>query len=115
MTAKNWADVVYAQLKRGGDGAITYGDLAERLNVSVRIVYEAIRVLRLRGFAVATSGNGVWVADSAADLDVTLKHLRGRVRSQYATYAAVKRVQGRLRAIEDRGEVEQLWLDMEAA
>lgn len=111
----DYAPLLFANLKRGRDGAQSLSALSEGMGVARRSLEQAVQDLRRREYPVCSGSEGVWIAETAADLDGTLGNLRSRLRQQYATYAAVKRVQGRLRAIEDRGEVEQLWLDMEAA
>ena len=110
-----FADRLHGALLRGRDNARPISAFAEDFEVPRRVIESALQDLRRREYPVCSGSEGVWIAESAHDLDGTLGNLRSRLREQYATYAAVKRVQGRLRAVEDRGEVEQLWLDMEAA
>lgn len=103
---------LYAALHRGRDGAQSLSALAEALDVPRRTLEKAVQELRSRGYPVASGREGVWVADSHVDLAQTYQQLRHRIVEQSRTAWAVRTSMRRLRAAEDRGEVEQLWLDL---
>jgi hypothetical protein len=95
VTDLSTSDLVLLWLNRGRDGARTIGDLAETLKLPRRQVEEAVQTLRLAEWPVCSGPEGMWLGDSA-DLLQTLASLRGRLRSQYATYRALRRALARL-------------------
>jgi biotin operon repressor len=97
------AQTVLAVLSRGQDRARSYSDIAEGLGWTRRSVELQVRALRLEGWAIASSGRGVWLADPV-ELDATIASLHRRIITQYVTLR-------RLRQQRQRMNVEQttLW------
>ena len=98
-------ELVYVWLNRGRDNAEPIGSIAERLKLTRRQVEQAVTDLRRKGMAVCSGNEGVWLGDYA-DLAETYSQLRGRMRSQAVTAAAVRRT---LRRMRDR-QVQQITL-----
>lgn len=98
------AQAVLAQLGWGRDNARSLSDIAEHLGWPRRAVEAAVQALRLAGKAVASGSEGVWLADSAADMDATFAQLRRRIVSQSATAWAVRSCARRMRAADVRQE-----------
>jgi biotin operon repressor len=93
------AQAVLARLGRGKDAARPIGDLQEELGWTRRQVEQAVQSLRLQGFPVCSDGSGIWLGD-IADLDATVRSLRGRMVTQYQTYLALRRTLRRMRSVE---------------
>lgn len=106
------ADLVYVNLRRGRDAARTFGELAESMQVTRRVIEQSVQELRLRGFPIATGQSGCWLADRSGDLDETIDSGQSRLVSQYRTVRALRATRARMRAVEARGEAEQLWLPL---
>lgn len=101
------AQAVLSRLGSGRDAAQTLGSLQETLGWPRRAVEAAVQSLRLHGFPVCSDGSGVWIGD-LADVDATIRSLRGRMRNQYQTYKALRETRGRMFAT----EIKQLtWTD----
>ena len=109
MTPPDWPTLIYSHLRRGRDGARTYGELAEALDCPRRVVEAAVQDLRLHGFAIATGSEGVWLEETSAGMLAQYRALRGRALQQFRTAAAVKRTALRLRDHEQKYEQEVLW------
>ena len=115
MTPPAWPDLIYANLRRGRDGARTLGDLAEAMDCPRRVVEAAVQDLRLRGFPVATGREGVWLEETSAGMLEQYRALRARALHQFRTAAAVKRTALRLRDHEQNYEQEILFVDLDSA
>jgi len=105
-----WDDIVLVHLGRGRDHAESLGSLQERVGAPRRAIEAAVQSLRLRGLPVASGAEGVWLGD-AADVEATLRSLRGRMRSQYQTMLALRKTLRQMR----KSDVEQTTLFGEAA
>jgi Mn-dependent DtxR family transcriptional regulator len=91
MTDLPFADLLLAQLGRGGDNATTYGELTDRLRVSRRKVERGVQELRLRGWLVITDDRGCWLSYDAAEGRAMYRRLRSRYIHQAQTARAVLR------------------------
>ena len=105
MTA---AATLLAGLRRGRDNARSLSELAEDTNLPRRDLEKAIRELRLAGHPICSGSEGIYFGERAADIDATLAQLDSRIRSQFATRRALRRVRRRLAGIQ-RGEVELMF------
>ena len=74
----------------GRDNAITYGELAERLNVPRRSVEKAVRDMRLNGIPVVTGNEGAWIATSPQEAREAASRLRARGIHIYEAAAALE-------------------------
>ena len=86
-------------IPRGRDSAITYGELAERLNVPRRTVEKAIQQMRLAGVPVITGNDGVWLAETALEAQQAAQALRRRAITQLVTARALRAAGKRMAAI----------------
>lgn len=94
-------------LPLGRDHAITYGELAERLNIPRRSVEEAIRQMRLSGYPIITGSEGVWLSDDADEVFAAAQALSRRLVTQYRTVRAIRATARRMRVRECAQE--ELW------
>lgn len=78
-------------IPRGRDNAITYGELADRLNVPRRSVEKAVREMRLNGIPIVTGNDGAWVATSPQEAREAAERLRSRGIHIYEAAAALDR------------------------
>lgn len=78
-------------IPRGRENAITYGELAERLNVQRRSVEKAVRDMRLNGIPVITGNDGCWVATSPQEAREAAERLRARGIHIFEAAAALER------------------------
>lgn len=96
-------------LGKGRDAAKHLDVLAADTGLSPRAIQEAMQELRhLEHPICSTPEHGVWFGERAADIDATLAQLDSRIRSQFATRSALRRVRRRLAGIQ-RGEVELMF------
>ena len=90
------AQTVLGYVPRGRDAAVPLSSIAETLNWPRRSVEQAVQDLRSAGFPVCSGSGGIWWGDER-DLEQTLRSLRGRLISQYATYKALQRTLRRMK------------------
>lgn len=94
-------------IPRGRDAAITYGDLAERLNIHRRMVEKAVRQMRLDGIPVITGNDGAWVATSPQEAREQAERLRARAIHIMEPAAVLERWADE----QESGLVQTSWLD----
>lgn len=90
MTDLPPADIVHVWLNRGRDNAEPIGSLAERLKLTRRQVEQGIQELRLRGVAVCSGPDGIWLGD-VHDLEETVATLKHRIDQQRRTLQALEK------------------------
>lgn len=92
------ADHVRMHLLKGREHGLTKKAIASLTGLHPRDVEEAIRQLRLSGVLVASGNEGYWIG-TPSEIEATLESLRGRMRTQYQTYRALKAALRRHRTI----------------
>ena len=102
-------ELLYANLKRGRDGARSLSELAEAAGCPRRVLERGVQELRRRGYPIASGNEGVWIAENYRDLAETYQQLRHRVVEQSRTAWKVRATMRRLRAAEEVGEQEVLF------
>ena len=77
-------------------------DIASVLDISIRAVQKAIRQLRLEGKPVFSDKDGIRLAPTADEADACTDALRRRMRTQYATYRAMRNTARAMHLAENR-------------
>lgn len=97
----------------GYRGRLTQHELADAVRCSVREVQEAIQSLRLAGWPICSSSDGVhpgvWLATDAASVLANAKRLQRRAVHQLVTSRALRRTGRRMAVQEAAAQRLTLW------
>ena len=107
MTDDLAAQSVLLHLRRGRDGARSLSAIADEMGWSRRAVEKAAQELADDGRQpLVACERGIYLAQTADEVDAYIESLTGRLRSQYRRIRALRRVRDGMRAYQQMS-----WLD----